>query len=59
MAKPYIAIEPIDIGNARGYNPGDVVADDVVERHGLQDSVSREGSRSAQEAVKPEEPAKP
>ena len=51
MAQPYIATRPIFIGTALGYAPGDVVADDVVKEHGLEDSVSRAGTKSAEAAA--------
>jgi hypothetical protein len=33
----WVAKEPIYFGTALGYNPGDAVGLDVVERHGLAD----------------------
>lgn len=51
MAQPYVATKPIFVGTALGYNVGDVVADDVVKSLGVEDSVSRAGSKSAEAAV--------
>ena len=50
MAKPFIATQKINIGTALGYVPGDVVADDVVERFDLAESVAREGTKAATDA---------
>ena len=56
MAKPFIATSKIFIGTSLGYIPGDVVADDVVEAHNLQDYVAREGSKAADTAQTPVNP---
>lgn len=48
---PYIATEPIFFGGFRGYQPGDVVPDQVVDDHKLQDSVAREGTKAATAAA--------
>ena len=50
MSKPYIAKAKIFFGTALGYNVGDEVNDDVVKAHGLEDSVTREGSKAADKA---------
>lgn len=52
MAKPYIATSKILIGTALGYVPGDEVPDSVAEQ--FPESVAREGTKSAQAAVKPD-----
>ena len=54
MAKPFIATTKIMIGTSLGYVPGDVVADDVVEKFDLSGSVAREGTKAADEAKTPE-----
>lgn len=60
MPQKYIATKTIEINGARGYVPGDVVADDVVKDFDLSDSVAREGSKAADEAAKPAEvPSQP
>lgn len=59
-SQPYIATEKIYFGTALGYNPGDVVADEVVQEHDLQDNVARADSKSAKEATKSAEgPSQP
>ena len=51
MAQKYIATEPLFVGNARAHNIGDVVPDENVKANGWQDSVSREGTKAATEAL--------
>lgn len=53
MSKPYLATEPIYLNGARAFNPGDVVPDSHVERHGLHDQVAREGTKAADAATSP------
>ena len=52
-AKPFIATTKLFVGTALAYNPGDAILDETaVERHGWQDGVAREGSKTADEAQK-------
>lgn len=52
MSQRYIATEPLFYQGVRAHNVGDVVPDENVERNGWKDSVSREGSKAADEALK-------
>lgn len=51
MAGRYIATKPIFVGTARAHNIGDVVPDANVKANGWEDSVNRESSKAAQEAL--------
>ena len=51
MGAPYIAKTPIFFGTSRGYNPGDIVPDDVVKQHNLEDQVAREDTKAADAAL--------
>ena len=50
MAEPFIATEPLFVGNARAHNPGDVVPDDNVKRNGWESGVARQGTKAASAA---------
>lgn len=53
MPNPYIATKPILVGTALGYAVGDEVPEENVKNNGWEDSVSRAGSKAADEATKP------
>ncbi len=50
MAEPFIATEPLFVGNARAHSPGDVVPDDNVKRNGWESGVARKGTKAANAA---------
>ena len=58
MAKPFIATKPIFVGTALAHAVGDVVPDENVKANGWEDSVSREDSQAAKDAVASDAPAK-
>lgn len=45
------AIQPIDIGGVRAFNPGDLVPAEVVENHGLAEAVSDDADKAAAAAA--------
>jgi hypothetical protein len=49
----FVAVQPIDVGTARGYNPGDPITQDVADSLGLTlgEQYAREGTKAAEEAV--------
>ncbi len=55
MSESYIATKPILVGTALAHAVGDEVPAENVKVNGWEDSVSRGGTKSAQEAVKPSE----
>jgi hypothetical protein len=55
MANPYIATAPIFVGTALAHAVGDEVPDENVKANGWEDSVSRAGTKAADEATKPAE----
>lgn len=55
MSQPFIATKPIFVGTALGYAVGDVVPDANVKANQWEDSVSRAGTKAADEAQKPAE----
>jgi hypothetical protein len=52
----YVAIAPIDFGNARAFNPGDPVPAANVKAHGyvVGEQVAKVGTRAAEKAVEPD-----